>query len=403
MRRRSFAPLCVGALLVLAVAVLAAAGLPPRRPVVAEYFSQAHARHHAPEVRAARRSRPGEPRPRPRCRRRRSPQAAGGLAGAVRRGRELRLRPAAGRDRHARGQPRGPGGAALPGARRVHRAVPAHPAVAQPVGHRRGHPGRPPGGSGGDVVPDRAPGGAAPPERMAGHPRARQPGRLVRQLRRGAGRSGGAGHDDRGLAAGHRVRAVVAGWRPRRATSTAGNACSSASGPSTRACWSTRPTGTTTRTPGCWIWSTRRGWSPTSSCAPSAARRTCPRWSGAGASCARRSLRWRAGRKQPFLFTEVGYRSRQGATASPWDEGGGGAPDLDEQRRAFAAFRNVWAPAPTTIAGTGAGSPLGEPAPTGFAGLYVWNWYGFGGPGTVSYTPRGKPAAAEVKALLEGL
>jgi hypothetical protein len=107
--------------------------------------------------------------------------------------------------------------------------------------------------------------------------------------------------------------------------------------------------------------------------------------------------RWRSGRKQPFVFTEVGYRSRAGATAAPWDESGGGAPDLDEQRRAFAAFRNVWAPPASTPAG------VGDVTPMGFAGLYVWNWYGFGGPNTVSYTPRGKPAAAEVKALMEGL
>jgi hypothetical protein len=107
--------------------------------------------------------------------------------------------------------------------------------------------------------------------------------------------------------------------------------------------------------------------------------------------------KWRAGRKQPFLFTEVGYRSRAGATAAPWDESGGGASDLDEQRRAFAAFRNVWAPPPS------APGTIGEVAPIGFAGLYVWNWYGFGGPNTISYTPRGKPAAAEVKALMEGL
>jgi hypothetical protein len=107
--------------------------------------------------------------------------------------------------------------------------------------------------------------------------------------------------------------------------------------------------------------------------------------------------RWRAGRKQPFLFTEVGYRSRAGATSAPWDETGGGAPDLDEQRRAFAAFRNVWAPA-APVPGA-----VGDAALIGFAGLYVWNWYGFGGPNTVSYTPRGKPAAAEVKALMEGL
>jgi hypothetical protein len=36
-------------------------------------------------------------------------------------------------------------------------------------------------------------------------------------------------------------------------------------------------------------------------------------------------------------------------------------------------------------------------------GLYVWNWYGFGGPGTIGYTPRGKPAESELRALFEGL
>jgi hypothetical protein len=94
---------------------------------------------------------------------------------------------------------------------------------------------------------------------------------------------------------------------------------------------------------------------------------------------------WRAGRDQPFIFTELGYRSRAGATATPWDEAPGGKPDLDEQRRGFAAFRRAW---------TGAAA---------LDGVYVWNWYGYGGPGTLGYTPRGKPAEAEVRALLEGL
>ena len=36
-------------------------------------------------------------------------------------------------------------------------------------------------------------------------------------------------------------------------------------------------------------------------------------------------------------------------------------------------------------------------------GLYIWNWYGYGGPGTTSYTPRGKPAAMTVKRILADL
>jgi hypothetical protein len=100
---------------------------------------------------------------------------------------------------------------------------------------------------------------------------------------------------------------------------------------------------------------------------------------------------WGAARRQPFLFTEVGYRSRAGATASPWDEGAGGVADLEEQRRGFEAFRRAWTgPAP--------GAPGLK-----FAGAYVWNWYGFGGPGTTSYTPRGKPAVEELRRLLQEL
>jgi hypothetical protein len=101
---------------------------------------------------------------------------------------------------------------------------------------------------------------------------------------------------------------------------------------------------------------------------------------------------WRAGRKQPLVFTEVGYRSRSGASAAPWDESTGGEPDLEEQRRAFEAFRRVWAQPVDASANSAAGSPL--------SGLYIWNWYGWGGPTSVSYTPRGKPAAQEIRRLL---
>jgi len=89
---------------------------------------------------------------------------------------------------------------------------------------------------------------------------------------------------------------------------------------------------------------------------------------------------------KPFIFTEVGYRSRAGSTAAPWDESAGGVPDLDEQKRGFEAFRQAFT------------QPLGSPRR--IDGLYIWNWYGYGGPGTTSYTPRGKPAAATVRQIL---
>jgi hypothetical protein len=94
---------------------------------------------------------------------------------------------------------------------------------------------------------------------------------------------------------------------------------------------------------------------------------------------------WRKSSSRGFVFTELGYRSRAGGTATPWDEGTRGTPDLEEQRRAFAAFRRAWS-----------GSPALE-------GAYIWNWYGFGGAGTTGYTPRGKPAEQEVRELLKNL
>jgi hypothetical protein len=96
-------------------------------------------------------------------------------------------------------------------------------------------------------------------------------------------------------------------------------------------------------------------------------------------------LAWHADRTHPLILTEVGYRSRAGSTAAPWDETAGGTADPDEQRRAFAAFRRVWSHTPQ------------------LDGAYIWNWYGWGGPGSIGYTPRGKPAAQEIPLLLESL
>jgi hypothetical protein len=109
------------------------------------------------------------------------------------------------------------------------------------------------------------------------------------------------------------------------------------------------------------------------------------------------TARWRGLRREiefnlgahakPFVLTELGYRSRTGATAAPWDEVQGGVPDVDEQTRAFQAFRQAWTARGQT--------------PSPLAGLYVWNWYGYGGPATTSYTPRGKPAVEVVRQILD--
>jgi hypothetical protein len=100
---------------------------------------------------------------------------------------------------------------------------------------------------------------------------------------------------------------------------------------------------------------------------------------------------WRGAGDKPFVFTEVGYRSRAGSSAQPWYEGPDGTVDLEEQRRAFSAFRRTWT------------TPAKDSPPSPLDGVYIWNWYGYGGPASIGYTPRGKPAVEEIKALLQEL
>ena len=92
---------------------------------------------------------------------------------------------------------------------------------------------------------------------------------------------------------------------------------------------------------------------------------------------------------KPFVFTELGYRSRKNATVAPWDEGTGGDPDPGEQVRGFEVFRQTW-------------TKPGLPHPR-LDGLFIWNYYGFGGPGSAGYTPRGKPALKIVRDILSDL
>lgn len=88
--------------------------------------------------------------------------------------------------------------------------------------------------------------------------------------------------------------------------------------------------------------------------------------------------------KVSLWLTEVGYPSRDGAAAHPWDYGADGAVDLAEQYRCFAALVAAW---------------NGERA---LDGLLVWNWWGEGGPRDRDYTPRGKPAATLLRAWFKG-
>lgn len=82
---------------------------------------------------------------------------------------------------------------------------------------------------------------------------------------------------------------------------------------------------------------------------------------------------------RPVIFTEVGYPSLDGGAAWPWDETRKAPVDLDEQRRAYEAFVRAWGGAEV------------------LAGVYWWNWFGFGGAEDTNYTPRGKPAAEVIR------
>lgn len=84
----------------------------------------------------------------------------------------------------------------------------------------------------------------------------------------------------------------------------------------------------------------------------------------------------RAGR--PVLFSEIGYESRVGATARPWDWRADGLPDNDLQADAYAAaLEAFW-------------------DQSWFAGMYWWKWYARGRLGrrdlTGDYTPQHKAA-----------
>ena len=91
-----------------------------------------------------------------------------------------------------------------------------------------------------------------------------------------------------------------------------------------------------------------------------------------------------AARGRGVVLTEVGYPSQRGANTRPWDEERAEPLDLEEQRLCYAAFLATVADAPFVD------------------GIYVWNWFGVGGPNDGGYTPRGKPAAELLRAWLRG-
>ncbi len=88
--------------------------------------------------------------------------------------------------------------------------------------------------------------------------------------------------------------------------------------------------------------------------------------------------RWRARINRPLIFTELGYHSQRGTAARPWDEAADEPLSLTEQATCYRAFTRVFRKA------------------SYLRGVYFWNWFGWGGPRSREYCPRGKPAAQEI-------
>jgi hypothetical protein len=82
---------------------------------------------------------------------------------------------------------------------------------------------------------------------------------------------------------------------------------------------------------------------------------------------------------QPLLFTEVGYYSQEGTNIYPWDYTRNQPLSLEEQRRCYQAFTEVWS------------------ASNVLHGAFFWNWFAPGGEKDTTYTPRGKPAECIVR------
>jgi len=109
--------------------------------------------------------------------------------------------------------------------------------------------------------------------------------------------------------------------------------------------------------------------------------------------------RWAAWRKlrldplqakydKPLLFTEVGYRSTQGAAARPWDSTLADGIDLQGQADLYGALLQTWAGVPW------------------FKGVYFWFWStepNQGGLLDQDYPPQNKPALQQIVRAFGGV
>ncbi len=86
---------------------------------------------------------------------------------------------------------------------------------------------------------------------------------------------------------------------------------------------------------------------------------------------------------KPVVITEIGYPSQGSAASQPWDDTSSKELDLRLQQRLYRSFCDAFSET------------------SSISGFYVWNWFGFGGPRDLSFTPRGKPAANELARCFE--
>jgi hypothetical protein len=85
---------------------------------------------------------------------------------------------------------------------------------------------------------------------------------------------------------------------------------------------------------------------------------------------------WQAAWGKPLVFTEIGYRSGDGANRAPWDWGQSLASDPGEQADCYAAAYEVWTRESAWM-----------------QGVFWWSWsVSAPGPGDTGFDPRGKPA-----------
>jgi hypothetical protein len=87
-------------------------------------------------------------------------------------------------------------------------------------------------------------------------------------------------------------------------------------------------------------------------------------------------------RQKPLIFTEIGYKSTDGANREPWNFGLSGALDTAEQRDCYEAAFTVWSQRSSWM-----------------RGFFWWNWTVPPPPANDGdYNPRGKPAETVLRA-----